>query len=84
LGLGHGRRAALHSGIKMAAEELGIFGGIGEGHCCGDEWVSGKGLSAGKLPGRHASGAIDSCIRNVLAPSLRDSVAGSWNLVSPH
>jgi hypothetical protein len=41
----------------MAAEELGILGGIGEGHCCGDEWVAGKGLSAGKLPERHTSGA---------------------------
>jgi hypothetical protein len=41
----------------MAAEELGILGGIGEGHCSGDEWVAGKGLSAGRLPEGHTSGA---------------------------
>jgi hypothetical protein len=31
LGFGHRRRAAFRWGIKMAAEEIGILGGIGEG-----------------------------------------------------
>jgi hypothetical protein len=56
--VGQRRRAAFDFwGIKVVAEELGILGGIGEGHCCGDEWVAGKGLSAGKFPERHTSGA---------------------------
>jgi len=36
-----------------------------------------------KVRGRQALSAIGSCINDVLAPSLRDSVMNLWDPVSP-